>query len=139
MGESNAAAFNLTMTVNPGSDDPNDLSPGDNVIVDIYLDADPGLGLLGVALLFDGNGGDGDLRYAGRDAEVTVYLERRMRIPEIWVQPAAGVVLDLIMRVNIAQQIAQNRESPVPVAEPGPKTDTPCHSPPGALIAPGVE
>ena len=56
-GASSASAFALTMTVNPGSVTPGTpLLASDFIIVDVYLDADPGLGFLSVAIVYDDNG-----------------------------------------------------------------------------------
>jgi hypothetical protein len=55
-GASTASAFALNMGVNPGSVQPGTtLAQSSFVIVDIYLDADPGLGFLSVAVVFDDN------------------------------------------------------------------------------------
>lgn len=51
---SGAGAFGLDMRLNPASADPaNLLEPGDDVVVDVYLDAEPGLEFLGLAVIFD--------------------------------------------------------------------------------------
>jgi hypothetical protein len=56
-GASTASAFALNMRVSPRSVQPSTpLAPSSLVIVDIYLDADPGLGFLSVAVVFGDNG-----------------------------------------------------------------------------------
>jgi hypothetical protein len=57
-GASSASAFGLSMSLNPGSSPASTavVAPSDFVIVDVYLDADPGLGFLIVAVLFDDDG-----------------------------------------------------------------------------------
>jgi hypothetical protein len=56
-GASSASAFAVNMVLNPGSADTSTvLAPSDVVILDIYLDADPGLGLIQLAVLYDDDG-----------------------------------------------------------------------------------
>jgi hypothetical protein len=60
-GASSASAFALDMTLNSATSNPT--AVGDYVLVDIYLDAEPGLGFLASAILFDDNG---TIRYNNR-------------------------------------------------------------------------
>jgi hypothetical protein len=56
-GASSASAWAINAQLNPGSIPENvAISASDLVIIDLYLDADAGLGFLGVALLYDDNG-----------------------------------------------------------------------------------
>jgi len=56
-GATSASAFALNAQLNPGSAATTGIvAPSDLVIVDVYLDADPGLGFLSVALLYDDDG-----------------------------------------------------------------------------------
>jgi hypothetical protein len=57
-GASTASAFALSATLNPGMSPATAATPlavSDFVIVDVYLDADPGLGFLSVAVVYDDN------------------------------------------------------------------------------------
>jgi hypothetical protein len=56
-GASSASAWAINAQLNPGSIPENvPISASDLIIIDLYLDADAGLGFLGVALLYDDNG-----------------------------------------------------------------------------------
>lgn len=69
---SEALAFALDMRLSPASaDTATVLAPSDEIIVDVYLDAEPGLGFLAVALLFDD---DGILSYAPQNSTMPSYI-----------------------------------------------------------------
>ena len=55
-GASSAGAWGLNMSLNPGSVAEGTVAVSDFVVVDVYLDAEPGLGFLGVAVVWDDDG-----------------------------------------------------------------------------------
>lgn len=89
-GASSASAFALYATLNPGSSSTATiLAPSSLVILDVYLDADPGLGFLAVALTWDD---DGILNYEPGASSMPSYV--------LYNYTSKGVTQKLVPNVN---------------------------------------
>jgi len=70
-GAASASAYALTAQLNPGSDATGAASPSDQIIIDVYLDAEAGLGFLGFGVVWDDNG---SIAYDQSASSVPTYI-----------------------------------------------------------------